>query len=587
MASASRATSDRAHTENSRSIRTWIVAAAIVALLALSWRWAEVRPAILFDGEAWRAAMQLVRGMFPIDVSPEFLRVVARALARTLALAIVGTLLSFVLAVPFGVLGTATLWRRGPLIDAEPKGAFHAFTSAVSLLSRAILSALRAVPDLTWGLLFVVAVGLGPLAGALALAVSYAGVLGRVYADTLEEVPPAPIESLYSVGASRTQIVVRAMIPQSRNALVAYSLYSFECCVRAASVLGFIGAGGIGQEIALSMRLFEYGQVLTLILAYLVLVGATDGFSRFLRRRLGANAPLGSLAHQNIARDGVARRRAWPIAAAALVFIVASFVESGFVDGRLFDPRLFSRVVRFVTDSLPPDFDATFLRALVVPLLQTIGISVIGTIIGVVIGAALAIPASSTIMLPSEESARRIGVGERVARTLTHRVARTLLGLFRSLPELVWVLLCVVAVGIGPFAGTLAIGVHTGGVLGKLYADTIEEVPIAPVDALRGTGAGPLQVALFAVWPQARPMLVSYTVLRWEMNLRASTILGLVGGGGLGTVIYNDVQLGFHQRVATLCLVVLAMVLVTEWIGDRMRVATSASPRRRKRLPVA
>src|SRR5262249_7440071 len=154
------------------------------------------------------------------------------------------------------------------------------------------------------------------------------------------------------------------------------------------------------QEIALSMRLFEYGQVLTLILAYLVLVGATDAFSRFLRRRLGANAPLGSLAHQNLARNGVGRRRAWPAAAAAVAFVVASFVESGFVDGRLLDPRLFSRIARFVKDALPPDFDATFLRSLGVPLLQTIGISVIGTLLGVAIGAALAIPASSTTMLP-------------------------------------------------------------------------------------------------------------------------------------------------------------------------------------------
>jgi phosphonate transport system permease protein len=97
---------------------------------------------------------------------------------------------------------------------------------------------------------------------------------------------------------------------------------------------------------------------------------------------------------------------------------------------------------------------------------------------------------------------------------------------------LVWVLICILAVGIGPFAGTIALALHTAGVLGKLYAEALEEVPFRPGEALRSLGARPIQLLLWAMWPQARPLLSSYTVLRWEMDLPASTILG---GGGLGT----------------------------------------------------
>jgi phosphonate transport system permease protein len=97
---------------------------------------------------------------------------------------------------------------------------------------------------------------------------------------------------------------------------------------------------------------------------------------------------------------------------------------------------------------------------------------------------------------------------------------------------LVWVLICILAVGIGPFAGTIALALHTAGVLGKLYAETLEDVPFRPGEALRSVGARPVQLLLWAKWPQARPLLSSYTVLRWEMDLPASTILG---GGGLGT----------------------------------------------------
>jgi len=146
------------------------------------------------------------------------------------------------------------------------------------------------------------------------------------------------------------------------------------------------------------------------------------------------------------------------------------------------------------------------------------------------------------------------------------------LNVLRSIPELVWVLICVLAVGIGPFAGAIALGLHTAGVLGKLYAETMEEVPLRPLEALRSLGARPLQILCWAIWPQARPILSSYTVLRWEMNLRASTILGLVGGGGLGQAIYNNVQLGFYPRLSTLVLMIYALVIASDWIGEKLRL---------------
>lgn len=155
---------------------------------------------------------------------------------------------------------------------------------------------------------------------------------------------------------------------------------------------------------------------------------------------------------------------------------------------------------------------------------------------------------------------------------MVYHAARMLATLLRAIPELVWVLICILAVGLGPFAGTLAIGIHTGGVLGKLYAETLEEVPMKPVEALRAAGGRPLQILLWAIWPQARPMLTSYTILRWEMNLRVSTVLGLVGGGGLGQAIYNNVQLGFYDRMATLIVVVYGLVIATDRISEALRI---------------
>jgi len=343
-------------------------------------------------------------------------------------------------------------------------------------------------------------------------------------------------------------------------------------------VLGFIGAGGIGYEINLSMRLFEYGQLLTLILALVGLVAATDYFSRYLRRRLHANAPAGTFAFQRNNRKPSlvyqADRRNRATVVVAIVVVAASFYLSGFFTATR--EGLVSRIVGFASDMFPPDLDPVYLRSLALPLLQTIGISVMGTLIAIFIGAVLALPATSTFLFSGEDEPGRRSFLSSVGRASVYYVARLSLNLLRSIPELVWVLLCILAVGLGPFAGTLAIGLHSGGVLGKLYAETLEEVPARPVEALRATGARPLQTLLWGIWPQARPTLVSYTVLRWEMNLRVSTILGLVGGGGLGQAIYNNVQLGFYSRTLTIVGIIYALVILMDWLGDRLRIRRTA-----------
>jgi phosphonate transport system permease protein len=554
---------------------------AFAIALILFWRVAEIRPSALIEPGVAASVGAFIRGLFPPDLSIDFLSLVSAAAAQTLALAIAGTALSIVIGLPLALLATPTLWRRGVLLAGEPPGLGKLAMAALSRATRALLGFLRAVPDLMWALLFVVAVGLGPLAGALALAVSYGGVLGRVYADVFEDVNPGPIEALHATGATRYQVFLRAIWPQAAPSITAYTLYSFECCVRAASVLGFIGAGGIGYQINLSMRLFEYGEVLTLIATSIGLVAGTDALSRFLRRRLHANVPAGSLAHQHInnARSfrgrlaGLGGLSAFSISVGTLV-LGWSFYATGFLSGA--HSGAGARVLRFLQQMVPPDIESAFLASLGLPLIQTVSISVMGTLIGIAIGAVLSLPATSTLIFPADDAAGKRSLPQRLARNSVYTASRMLLNLLRSIPELVWVLVAILAVGVGPFAGTLAIGLHTGGVLGKLYAETLEEVPARPIEALRAGGARSLQILLWGVWPQARPMLVSYTVLRWEMNLRVSTILGLVGGGGLGQAIYNNVQLGFYQRVVTLVGLVYALVIATDWLGDRLRYRRSS-----------
>ena len=553
----------------------WIAPA--LALLVVSWRFAEVHPGVLFRRATLIALWNFLIGLFPPDLSFNFLRTVSTAVVQTIATAVAGTLLSIALALPLAVLSTGTLWNRGVLVSAEIGGLGYKARAIVSRLVRAILGFMRAVPDLVWALLFVAALGLGPLAGTLALTVAYTGVLGRVYADVFEHVDSQPLEALQSTGATRLQIFLRGVWPQAIPHLVAYSLYSFECCVRAAAVLGFVGAGGIGYEISVSMKLFEYGQVLTLLLVFIALLAVTDFASRLVRTRLVNNTNNTQTriiaSHGNVSASKPFQSRSRRFAFFILVLLLAaSFPLAGFSLEAFASAGLAGRVADFVRHMLPPDLSWSFVRTLGTALLQTIAISIIGTLIGLALALVLAVPATSTVAFLPGDSPGSVLIIDRAMRWLLFWSARLVLNVLRSIPELVWVLICILAVGIGPFAGTIALGLHTAGVLGKLYAETMEEVPIRPVEALRSLGARPLQLLLWAIWPQARPLLTSYTVLRWEMTVRASTILGLVGGGGLGQAIYNNVQLGFYSRLSTLILLVYALVLASDWIGERLRL---------------
>jgi phosphonate transport system permease protein len=533
------------------------LAGAVCAGLALCWWGAGLHAALDL-----RAVGAFARGLFPPDLSAPFLRTVALAVVRTLSIAVAGTALAVALGLPLGLLATPGLWRRGPLLAGERPGP----SAALSLAAGALARFLRAVPDLVWALLFVVGFGLGPLPGTLALAVNTAGVLARVYADLFEAVPPAPVLALHAAGGSRLPVFAAAIWPQAAPSVVAYTLYAFECNVRAAAVLGFVGAGGIGQEINLSMRLFEYGQVTTLLAAFVALVLATDAASRRVRGRLQRNSLHGSgVLHGSVevrARGRGAAALAW------LALIALAFQQAGFLDATA--P---SHLGRFAAQLFPPDLSPAFLATVAEPLWQTVAISVVGTAIGIALGTLLALPATATLMLDDGDPA---GPAGRALRAATYAGARMLLALLRSIPELVWVLLCILAFGLGAFAGAAALGLHTAGVLGKLYAETLEDVPQAPGEELRAAGATPLQRLAWAQWPQARQTLAAYTLLRWETNLRLSAVVGLVGGGGLGLALYNDVQLGWYPRAATLVLIIYLLVVVTDFLADRLRAAPPA-----------
>ena len=193
-----------------------------------------------------------------------------------------------------------------------------------------------------------------------------------------------------------------------------------------------------------------------------------------------------------------------------------------------------------------------------------------GTLLGVVLAAALTPLASARLDAPRPGDPGRPG-GEGILRWAVHATGRGALAVLRGIPEMLWVLLCIVAVGFGPFAGALALGLHTAGVLGKLWAEALDEAPPGPLEVLEAAGATGAVRTLWGAWPQARTLVASYGLLRWEFNLRVSALVGFLGGGGLGLKLYNAVQLGFYEQVSTMVLLILLLVVVSDALSDALR----------------
>ena len=159
-------------------------------------------------------------------------------------------------------------------------------SAALRNAAMAVLNLLRSISELIWAVFFVAAVGLGPFPGALALGVNFGGILGRLYAEALENIDPGPVEALAATGASRLQIIAYAMLPQALPQFVTYNLYWFEVGVRSATVLGMVGAGGIGFELVTTIRLFEWRETGVVLLLILAMVTVIDLASTYIRGRI-------------------------------------------------------------------------------------------------------------------------------------------------------------------------------------------------------------------------------------------------------------------------------------------------------------
>ncbi|MCK6426514.1 MAG: phosphonate ABC transporter, permease protein PhnE [Burkholderiaceae bacterium] len=251
-----------------------------------------------------------------------------------------------------------------------------------------------------------------------------------------------------------------------------------------------------------------------------------------------------------------ARCRACWIVAGLIGLVLASFWSLDLQVAAFFSAESARSMGRFLGEFFPPDLATPFLAKVAAATVETLAMSALGTLLAALAGLALALPAA------------RLHDGD---RALARAPTRLLLNALRAIPELVWAALLLISAGLGPLAGTLALALHTTGVLGRLFAEAIENAPPGPGDALRAQGVGLLKVTAYATLPQVLPQLVSYSLYRWENNIRAAAVLGVVGAGGLGQLLAFHMGLFHMNKTATILAAMLLLVALVDALSYASR----------------
>jgi phosphonate transport system permease protein len=450
----------------------------------------------------WENAFSQLRHFFPPDFSSAYLKAAMVPLFETLEIAAAATFLTVIL----GLLLALYIGARLP-------GARILYV---------LLTSLRALPDLTLAIFCVIILGLGPAAGVVALTIFYTAAMGKIFADLFASADPGPVEALQTTGANRVMVAFFGLLPLRLKDLLTYGAYEFESIIRAAVIVGAVGAGGVGTELTGSVNMADYRHVTTLVILLVVVVAAVDRLAWLVRR--------------------------YP----RLLLIIAACGAVAVWANR---PEMFKAhysIQRFAS-MFPPRAPEDIAR---VPGL--IGETLLMAFGGTLLAIMLALP-----------------LGVAAARNLTPAFisfpARRFLEFLRAIPEVVWGLILMGMAGLGPKIGIMALGLHSAGSLGKLFSESLENVPEAPVMAMTSTGGSGIAVASYAHLPMAFAPMMVHSLFRLEWNMRAATVVGMISAGGIGQALFDAQQLFHYQEMMWYLIPTWMLIMSTDLINTRIR----------------
>ena len=425
----------------------------------------------------------------------------AGKIAETIALGLMATIFSTVLAVPVSFLAARNITSRMP-------GGI-----VIYYVTRGILNVVRAIDTLIWGLIVVLWVGLGSFAAVIALTIHSVAALGKLFSEEIEHIDTGPIEAITATGANLFQTIRYAIIPQLVPSFLGYTLLRWDINMRSATIVGMVAGGGIGFFVIESLRKSAYDQYAAALWAIAIVIIIVDYVSARWRERIAVGTTQISSTGP---RPFYTSARAWVyIVLGAAVFIYCWNLSE--IDLRtLFEPApTFWQLIRsFVSLNLDPEVTSAVFMQMAITIFQAL--------LATTIGALVAIP-FSFLAARNLTGRSRLSIG-------IYYLTRSLFNIVRSIEAILYVAIFFYWVSFGPFAGMLALAVTTFGLIGKLFSEAIENIDPGPLEAINATGATRLQVIAYGILPQIIPPFVAYMIYQWDINVRMATIVGFAGG---------------------------------------------------------
>lgn len=512
------------------------------------------------------------------ELSSEFIRLTLESVLITLAFAVCGLFLSLIFGFIGGVVASET-WVKAYTISREDQ-ALPPIVYGLWLALRGILTLFRSVHEIVWALIFVAIIGLDPLSAILAITIPFGAIFAKVFSEIIDEMDHKPFQALLNSGVSPSKAFLYGLLPLTFADLLSYGFYRFECAIRAAAVLGIVGVGGLGYQIFLSLQTLKFSQIWTLLFALFLLNGLADLWSSVLRRRLGVDSRCGGRCIDVEAVHKTTRKeeplfqdrfvRFSIIFAALLVPLSFWYINPDL--GKLLSERTLDNLVALGQSAFPPAFAVFSFSEWLDLSRTTLAMSFLGVTFAGVFGLILSFPAANNFLLPGGifSSGRENKISRFLAASILV-ITRALLLVLRSIPAPIWALLLLFILFPGILPGALALGIYTLGVLGRLVAEVVENLDQRPLEALTAQGAPRSGVFTYGALPPMFPRFISYFLYRWEEIIRATVIVGLVGAGGLGRSLTEQLASFDYPAVLAILTVLIFITFIVDIISQSAR----------------
>lgn len=481
------------------------------------------------------------------ELSSDFLALTWREALVTLSYAVLGTALAVGIGVVVGTWLSQRWWEHAGGGKAGPAWR----------VARALGVAPRALHEVVWALLLLNVLGLDPLVAVLAIGIPFGAITAVVFADMVDETGAAGYRALRSAGAGRLSALAYSVGPDARADLVSYAFYRFECAIRSAAILGIVGAGGLGFQLQLSFTSLRYDEVWTLLYALIILSGLADALSGRVRRRLPTSVSADGVRVVHPDADRPPPYGTWLLLAAA---VPLAWWRVGLDPTTLWSERTRIQADRILGSLWPPSLRDGW-AAIVDQAIDTVALSVLAMTMAFAIGALVALVAGGAIGPPG------------IAGRLVRQLARLVLLVLRAIPPPVGAIVILFVVFPGTWPGAIALGIYNLGVLGRLFAEVVENADDAGPAALVAQGATRRQAVAYSTVPDVWGRFVALGLYRWEVAIRETVVVGVVGAGGLGRALDEELSAFAWGNVTGILLALIAVTFLVDMASAWVRRA--------------